>query len=136
MQAIDFRKAHWIPENDAAWHLQWSPEDLSSPFLAAVKLYVNTSHPRMSQAIETMDTTVLSALYHDVGRRLIIGTLSRSDWPDSPDKLEDTALGRVVWRLIQSCFPGQSLSIVTSQLRMDPDFFEARLQAALRLFHE
>lgn len=142
VELCDFQARAWLPEN-AGWYLDWDSEDLEQPVLGGVRLLVNTRHERVRDAIEACSLptgltpgpeAIVSALYHDVGRVLILGALANEDFVSNPRRYPAASVGRIVANLITTIFPGRDIAELGAKRQSQPFAFECELQDRLRLF--
>lgn len=142
VELCDFQARSWLPEN-AGWYLEWDPEELDQPVLGGVRLLVNTRHERVRDAIEACSLAagvppgpeaIVAALYHDVGRMLIMGALANEDFVSNPRRYPAASVGRIVANLISSIFAGRDVSELSARRQSQPFGFECELQDRLRLF--
>jgi hypothetical protein len=138
VEVMDFARSGWLPAN-AAWHLDWNPESPEATFLAGVRLFLNSAHPAVARAINPTihteaDNNVLSAMYFDLGRQMVLGMLGNSDFVADPQTHGKGSLGYHALALIRRLFPGEALDALHARAKNRVQFFESELQAKLRLF--
>lgn len=138
MEALSFKDSSWRLPDHAAWALEWDRDDLELPLLGALRLYLNTDHPTMAEALNAPDAAssrlLMAALQHDVGRQLVLGALMSDAFVSREDKWPRDSVGEVVSRLIAHRFRGESATSLRQRLEQEPLQFEAVLQDRLRLF--
>ena len=79
---------------------------------------------------------LLSSIYHDVGRTLLLGCLDDDEFLGAkPGTYEEGTVGEAAYRLLVSLF-GEPPSTVAARRKADPSMFECELQGKLRLFLE
>lgn len=136
MEVIDFADSAWLPEN-AAWFLDWDPDDFDQPVLGAVRLYINLRHERVKQAVSglnKLDRAIREAIRFDVARVMIAAALNNEEFMSQPDTYPDGTIGAALRRLLYILFPGESFQTVQKQFYHYPQHFEGRLQHSLKLF--
>lgn len=128
---IDFATS--VYPNDAAWVVEWTPEDLGRSTYGAVRLLLNRSHPSMASLLAEDGSSTTHLLWEtmklDVARQLVRGALADDDFVRNPDSFEWDSLGGTIHRMITNAFIGESMASLRSLLRMSPHSFEAQIQA-------
>lgn len=129
---IDFTSS--VYPSDAAWVVEWSPEDLVRSTHGAVRLLLNRSHPQLPMLLadeENNPTTRLlwETMMLDVARQLVRGALADDDFVADPHSFDWESLGGTIHRMISNAFVGESVPGLKSLLRASPKQFEAQLQA-------
>jgi len=123
---------------EAGWQLDWNPEDLDAPTMAALRLYLNQKSSRMVETVSEAATDTSSELaeflHFDIARTLLTGALSNSEF--GTREFETETLGATLTRLHTAIFPGESPDQTRSRLRESPARFESELQGRLRLLKE
>jgi hypothetical protein len=135
--ALDFEAVTSIPDN-ASWKLEWTPEALEAPVLGDVRLLVNSSDESLlsalrSGAADPRSSAVRSFVMFDVARALVDGALSNDQFVQDPEGFEEGTIGRMLFELTATCWPGTPTKILASRKREDPARLEAELQAHLGL---
>jgi len=123
----------------AAWYLGWSPQELEEPVLGSVRLYLNRRHPLIERtALDPAGTelgpVVAEAIRLDVARAMLMGALAEDEFHQMADQYEEGSVGRLVHSLVRLLFPNESTTAVRSLVEAQPARFEAKLQAALKLW--
>lgn len=136
MQWVDFGEIA-LPEG-AAWYLDWDPSDLHRRAGNGICLYLNSGHDRLRDALEASDPEekdqlLFDFLRFDVGRSLIVGALLNEDLNVDRSKFEDSTLGDIVCRLIETLFHDYELSSLMQKAREDRSRMDALLQERLGL---
>ncbi len=138
MDAISFANSGPDFPMNAAWRLEWDPEDLEIPVLGGVRLHMNRDHPMMKSVIERPDDVrsqvVVAAMQFDVARTLLRGALERDDFVHRTVAWPADSVGKVLERLIKERFKGYGAAMLQNKLRGSPDTFDALLQHGLGLF--
>ncbi|WP_143008191.1 hypothetical protein [Tessaracoccus oleiagri] len=131
-EAVSFRS---LGLDEALWSLRY---DLSQPeemFTTAVRLFINTDHPRAEQLLDGSHpeaTLIKSALETDIVRQLLAGAAEfsdlfiRRDWPEA-------STGETLESLAESFF-GHSLEELLRRRSLDLIEFERLLQARTDMF--
>lgn len=132
---IDFAAVPWVPE-EASWALEWDPEDLGSPVLGALRLLINAGDDELVSAVRTgsegpIPRLVRSFVYYDIARSLVHGALASERFTASPEEWQEESLGRMLFELLDRCWPGVPAGSLRERLIATPGRFDAELQAAL-----
>lgn len=138
VEVVDFKTGSWA-NPDAGWRLSWNTFNLEQPFLGSVRLFINAGHPRVAFAVSGNAPTaeasaIRAAIYFDVAKTLVLGTLASEDFIERDGDYTDGSCGKVVYALIQMLFPGDSLSGLATAASQRSDFFNTDLQGRLRVF--
>jgi hypothetical protein len=133
--AVDFTTLPRLPDQ-GAWALEWSTSDLESPVSAALRLLVNAANSDLLQAIRSGATDARASLVrrfvtYDTARSLVIGALTNDTFVETPEVFEEGTLGRMLFELLSTCWPGIPISSLRARLREDPARLDAELQAHL-----
>lgn len=135
LQSVPF--SGWAWPSEAIWRLDWDPTELDVPVLGSLCVYLNADHPLHDLLIGRTDDrgaiALRAAMYHDVARALIRGALTQDDF-STDRKYPPRSVGRTIQSLLNTAFRGSGTQRLREELRQQPAVFEARLQAALRLF--
>jgi hypothetical protein len=134
----DFSSLHRLPDA-GLWALDWNPEELDSPVLGAVRLLVNTAEPQLIDALrsgssDTRAGVVRTFVIFDVARSLVYGALRNDRFVEDPEAHEDGTVGRMLFELLASCWPGMPVRALRARSMDDPARLEAELQAHLGVF--
>ena len=121
---------------DAAWTLDWEPTQLDDPVLGAVRLLVNTEHPRVRESVVSGSrepgADVVRALIHfDVARTLVTSALENPEFVERVDAYPDESVGRTIADLIRSHWNESPAALAARHSRY-PRRFEMELQARFR----
>jgi hypothetical protein len=138
MEVTNFAESSWLPEN-AAWFLDWKPDDFEQAVLGTVRLYINAGHERVKLAVSgrnESDHAIREVIRFEVARTLILTALADEEFVSNPDRYPDGTVGAAVSRLFRILFPTESLKSLQQSCQQYPNFFECRLQHNLRLFGE
>lgn len=136
MEVIDFAESAWLPEN-AAWFLDWNPDDFDQSILGAVRLYINARHERVKQAVSglnKLDRAIREVIRFDVARIMVAAALNNEEFITQPESYPNGTVGAALRRLLYILFPGESFQSVRKELNYFPQHFECRLQHSLKLF--
>lgn len=120
---------------DALWMLDMDTSDAERAFLAAVRLYVNSSHDAkddLLQADTARGRDLLSAMSWDVMRQLVVRS-ALSGLEVRPDHDEGT-LGAAIWSLVRDRLGYDHLDDVTAALEVAAEDLESRFQSTAGLF--
>jgi hypothetical protein len=120
----------------AAWTLDWEPSRLEDPILGAVRLLVNTDHPRVRDSIvsgsEDPGADVVRALVHfDVARTLITTALRDETFVESAEAYPEGSVGRTIADLLGVHWD-EAPTALAARMRNFPRQFEMELQARFR----
>lgn len=104
-----------------------------------MRLFINAGHPRVALAVTGNAPTaeasaIRAAIYFDVAKTLVLGTLASEDFVERDGDDTDGSCGKVVHALIQMLFPGDALSGLATAASQRSDFFNTDLQGRLRVF--
>lgn len=126
---------------EAAWALDWSPQDLDCSTLGAVRLLLNQKHAVVSELLRENPPSmaaklVWDAIRLDVARQLVLGALSNDAFVNEPEAFHDGTLGATIRRMLRTYFPHDSIPTLRSLRERNPAQFETRLQASLRAFDQ
>lgn len=132
MEQIDFASLPGIPLG-ASWHLDWSPLDPEMPLSAAMRLYLNSRHVHVIQAVAASEPTeeqlmLRKTILWDVARQLVVGMLDNPDFTVGGHG--EGTLGRAVSVMLQIHIPGETASGLRSLKESRPAVFESVLQSA------
>jgi hypothetical protein len=134
---MDFA-ATTFPQN-AGWYLDWTPEDLQQPMFGDVRLYINSRHQRVAEAVSNNSpeaADLKESVRLDLAQTLIRGALSNDEFVENPDSYSPGTTGAVVRSMIRLYFEGYSLAELRS-IAQAPHEFSAMLQEKLKIFtHE
>jgi hypothetical protein len=142
VEFCDFSQRGWLPD-DAAWYLDWDPEQPDQPFLRGVRLLVNTRNRVVSEAVSghggtpssLRQQTIVETVNHDVARVLIFGCLRSAEFlRGAAGDFSEGTVGRIVLRLLRLLFPGRSIAELAESAQASPFRLECELQEALALF--
>jgi hypothetical protein len=126
---------------EAAWALDWSPQDLDCSTLGAIRLLLNQKHAVVSELLRENPPSmaaklVWDAIRVDVARQLVLGALSNDDFVNAPDAFHDGTLGATIRRMLRTYFPHDGIPTLRSLRERNPAQLETRLQASLRAFDQ
>lgn len=126
---------------EAAWALDWSPQDLDCSTLGAVRLLLNQKHAVVSDLLRENPPSMAAkliwdAIRVDVARQLVLGALSNNAFVDQSEAFHDGTLGATIRRMLRTYFPHDSIPTLRSLRDRNPAQFETRLQASLRAFDQ
>jgi hypothetical protein len=131
-------------EDRAAWYLSIDP-NFQQPLLGGVRLYLNRAHGPLMEALNAKQPgpghrAIISALYFDVGRQMIIAALKNHEFlemlrePRSGPPYDEESTGRALWSLISMIANGRNAGDLARLLDASPAEFERLLQHCLGLF--
>lgn len=127
-----------IYPDEAAWALDWSPQDLGCSTLGAVRLLLNQKHPASELLRQDSPSPAAKLVWDvirlDIARQLIMGALANDDFVREPEEFAEGTLGATVRRMIRTYFPHESIPTLRSLGARNPALLESRLQASLRAF--
>lgn len=123
VEAFDFEAAG-LPAT-AAWKLSFSADDLERPFMAAVRLLVNTSHPRSADILSGDSGLIQSVVFHDVLQQLLVAVADGDSATHST--FEEGTVGGVLNDLTH-IYLGHGLRESVQRLRNNRSLALARLQ--------
>lgn len=136
---VDFSKSDLGLPSKAAWRLEWDREDFELPVLGGMQLFLNSAHPRIKEMVENprdpSSELILSMMQFDVARTLVQGALDNEQFLSREEPWPQESVGRVIHRLFNTHFRGQSPEALKRQLEADPDRFVSTLQDRFGFFH-
>lgn len=138
MEWLDFPASGWLPAG-AGWFLDWSPEEPEMPAMGAMRLYINSGHESLHEALVAGNPTpaelvVREAIEFDVTRTLVTRALASDEFWRNNGESELGSAGEAVSALIGALFPNDTLEGLRAKWRADPQRIELQLQAATGLF--
>lgn len=128
-----------IAEPDALWYLDIESADLDTAALAAMRLYLNSSHPAISRALDPEDPAgalVRSTIRWDVARTVITEAAQNPDLIRGWGGFPEDSLGDAMEGMIRRYWPGETAESLRERRRGHAARFEYQLQARLRLMAE
>lgn len=125
-EAFDFGPAGLPAE--AAWKLQFDPESLDEPYLAAVRLFINSSHPSASELLSGRPSQAQSVLFHTIVEHLFLIVTERFH-ADGQNEFQADSVGEALDHLAK-VYLGVPLSTAISMLEQDRADTICRLQAS------
>jgi hypothetical protein len=133
--AVDFASVGWLPDR-GSWALEWDPEALDAPVLSGLRLVVNAEDPVLLQALRSGSAdprsgTIRSFVLFDVARTLIEGALRSEPFVSDPESFDDDTIGRMLFELVQMCWPGVPVTTLVARAHQQPARLTAELQAHL-----
>ena len=137
VEALDFTKTAHLPDK-AAWFLEWNPFDLDEPIHASMRLLINSSNPRVRDAVSKPlakgePSLISSFIQFEIARSLVEGALGNDDFVSSaPGSYAEGTCGCSLHRLIHGVFDNEPLVSVRERMRSSPAEFLAELQDALQ----
>ena len=124
--------------SESGWQLDWDPNNLETPALAGLRLYLNSASKRMVSAVEggtvSSDSDLMRYMHYDVARVLVTGALGNSDF--GTEVYPDESVGQTLGRLIRALFPDEEIPQVRQRMTDRPSRFDSELQGRLRLLRE
>ncbi|MGE2689079.1 hypothetical protein [Mycolicibacterium pulveris] len=131
--AVDFSQSLHYPDN-AAWALDWNPDDLEVPVLGGLRLIINSCHAVLpdllrSGSADSRTHAVRSFVMFDVARTLVLGALGNDRFVENPDAYEEYSVGRMLSDLMASCWPGVPVPTLRARSVDESPRFNAELQA-------
>lgn len=133
VEVVDFTNTRFPAE--AGWYLYWDPGDLHQSVLANVRLYINSRHVRVKQAVSENgpdDFGICEAIRYDTARALIYGALENDEFVQDPDSFEQGSVGVAVRNMLRLYFPQISFDELRSNSKSEG--FDAALQEKLHIF--
>ncbi|MDX1883239.1 hypothetical protein [Mycolicibacterium sp. 120270] len=130
---MDFSQTLHYPDN-AAWALDWNPDELEAPVLGGLRLIVNSAHDALpdllrSGSADPRTHAVRSFVMFDVARALVLGALGNERFVENPESFEEGSVGRMLSDLIATCWPGVPVPTLRSRSLDESPRFNAELQA-------
>ncbi|MGI8774075.1 MAG: hypothetical protein ACR2KQ_03505 [Actinomycetota bacterium] len=136
MQWVDFEQIA-LPQN-AAWYLDWDPNDLHRGTGNSLCLYLNSKHDGLRAALEAGDPDekaqlLFDILRFDVGRSMLIGALQNDELIEDRERFDEGTLGDTIGRLIDTLFHDHDRETLMQKAKHDRARFDALVQDRLRL---
>ncbi|KRF42533.1 hypothetical protein ASH01_17065 [Terrabacter sp. Soil811] len=125
-EAFDFGPAGLPP--DAAWKLQFDPESLDEPYLGAVRLFINSSHPSAPELLSGRPSLTQSVLFHSIVEHLLLIVAERFP-AEAQSEYQADSVGEALEHLAK-VYLGVPLTAAISLLVQDRAETICRLQAA------
>ena len=137
MEVVDFTNLLVAPSK-AAWYLSWNAYDWHQPLLGGVRLFVNSRHKMVLDAVSRTPSSgearaIRSMIYYEVGRSLVRGALLSDEFIESNQEFVSGTVGCAIFRLLSLLFPGDSPNALRSALLERPEHFDSVLQERLHL---
>jgi hypothetical protein len=131
--AVDFAQTRHFPD-EAAWALDWNPDDLEIPVLGGLRLLVNSGHDTLpdllrSGSADPRTRAVRAFVMFDVARGLVTGALRNDRFVENPEAFEEGSIGRMLSDLLATCWPGMPASTLRARSVDEAPRFNAELQA-------
>jgi hypothetical protein len=135
MTAVDFTSLARVPD-DAAWYVDWDPEDLEAPVLGGLRLLLNSRQPRIISAVRTATddpaaAIVRSLILCDVARHLVRSALDNETFVEAPDVFAEDSVGRLLSDLVRTVWPGMPVVSLRARAIQQPARLDAEIQAVL-----
>lgn len=135
LTAVEFESIPRLPAQ-GLWALDWSAEDLEAPVSASLRLLVNSRDGGVLDALRSGSSDVRSGVIrgfvvYDVARTLVEGALSSEPFVAGPESYQEGTLGRMLFELLASAWPGVPVEALARRLRDDRPRLDAELQAHL-----
>ncbi|RLP11034.1 Uncharacterised protein [Propionibacterium australiense] len=128
IEAFEFKGGDF--PSDSVWSLRFQDDDLTAPYLSAVRLYVNTGHEEGAKLVEGRSDVAKSVLERDVLLQLLTKLVVR-DRDDLGQEYPEGSAGAVIGSLFD-LFLDQSLQGAAELMRDDPGRVYALLQGSTR----
>ncbi|PRP93150.1 hypothetical protein ENSA5_44890 [Enhygromyxa salina] len=137
MEWADFRSS--VYSDDAAWALDWDPQELECSTLGGVKLLLNQSHrvtaPLLRESPPSDAAKLLwDTIHFDIARQLVEGALTNDDFVENSGHYGEGTLGATVRRMIEVHFPYHNITTLRALVVRSRTQFETLLQASLRMY--
>lgn len=120
----------------ALWTVHADFADPEEPFNAAVRLFINTEHPRAQALVDTTHPEhelLSSALETDLVRQLLRAAAEQQERFERPQSWPEGSVGAAL-ESMSGLFFGDSLSKLIAMQRMDPPAFDRLLHSRMNLF--
>lgn len=135
--AVDFAEVSRLPDT-AGWALEWDFEDLDAPVLASLRLLLNASDEVLVNALRSgssdpRSNVIRSFVTYDVARMLVHTALRSDKFVDEPEVFDEESVGRMLFELLATCWPGVPITALATRLQDDPARIDAELQAHLEV---
>ncbi len=130
-EAFDFEAAGFPA--GAPWHLSFQHESLHDPFMASVRLFINTSHPASEALLSAKPGPAQSVLLHGILEQLILTVADEDEELD--EFFDEGSIGTVLDDLCQT-YLGKPLAAVRTALKSDRDRTLTKLRDTAGLLGE
>ena len=121
--------------SEAPWLIEWRPSAWDRDFLQAVRIVLNSRHPKLVERVEEEDPLTLQAIMGDLAVQVCEGLLHNEEFLPHPDELPEGSIGAQAMRWLRLAFPDLSLheapliSDIRELLEQRPGQFRAALLA-------
>jgi hypothetical protein len=136
IEVIDFGNTQY--PNDAAWALFWDPFNLHQTAHGDLRLYINSRHDRVREAVSTDKSDnrdIQETIRFDVARMLIEGALRNEEFVNSPETYSPDSIGFVIKNMLRNYFPNMDFCNLRDEC-LNTQTFEPKLQEKFRVFHK
>ena len=106
---------------------------MSADFSGAVRIYVNSDMPGISDRFTDGDLPTLQAILGDVRVQMASTVIDQPELLDDLDHCPEGSVGRQILDWLDMAFPGQSPATLRGMRLSAPGRFSAALVAAARL---
>ena len=132
LQSTSRRPVHY-PDN-AAWALDWNPDDLEVPVLGGLRLLVNSGHDTLPDLLRSgmrdpRTHAVRSFVMFDVARALVTGALRERPLRREPRGVRGRFRRPMLSDLLATCWPGVPAATLRTRSIDESPRFNAELQA-------
>lgn len=125
VEAVSFRGGEFPARS--AWLIKFQGDDLSAPFMGAVRLFVNRDHPVSKQLIDTGKGPAKSVLMRDVLLQMLVTVASRQTDDEILDVFPQGSTGAVLDELCAN-YLDETLQMAVNDIRESPYRVFSQLQ--------
>jgi len=134
VEVIDFSNTQY--PNEAAWALFWDPYNLHQTAYGDLRLYINSRHDRVREAVsndKTDNRDIQETIRFDVARMLIEGALRNEEFVNCPEIYSPDSIGFVIKNMLYNYFPNLDFNNLRDEC-LNPQTFGPKLQEKFRIF--
>ncbi|WP_257476890.1 hypothetical protein [Acidipropionibacterium jensenii] len=132
VEAVRFRGGDF--PRDAAWLVRFSAEDLNSPFLGSVRLFINQDHPAAEALLEAENTLAQPIIIRDILAQMLVEVALRSGG-EALDEFEEGSTGAALQELCAT-YLDSTLRGAVDMMSTEPGRVMAMLQAGTGFLKE
>lgn len=121
------------PHVRSLWYLDWRFNDIDADFSGAVRIYVNSDMPRVSERFVEGDLLTLQSILGDVMSQMISLFLDHSEKEVAMGEYSPNSVAFQILNWIEMAFPSQSITSVKSLRDHKPGSFRAAILASAEI---
>ncbi len=132
VEAVRFRGGEF--PRDAAWLVKFAADDLNTPFLGSVRLFINKDHPASGALLGDDDSLAQPIIVRDILAQMLL-SVALSSAGDALDGFEEGSTGAALEELCAT-YLDQTLRGAVDMMASDPGRVLALLQAGTGFLKE